>query len=82
MKAFEGLRGDFFELREVKGGACSTRRNSHAFVKKRFKLDVAKYSFSNRVVDEWNGLPSKVNEEKTLDAFKGNLDFHLKHVRD
>ena len=82
VKGFEGLREDeFFELREVKGGACSTRRNSHAFFKKRFKLDVAKYSFSNRVVDEWNGLPSKVIEEKTLDAFKGKLDFHLKHVR-
>ncbi len=57
----------------MKGGACGTKRNSHALYKKRFRLDVAKYSFSNRVINELNRLPNKVITAMNVNAFKGKL---------
>ena len=42
--------------------------------KKRFRLDVAKYSFGNRVINLWNRLPDEVVRDGSVDAFKGRLD--------
>ena len=82
VNGFEGLREEqFFERKQVEEGACGTRRNSHALYKKRFRLDVAKFSFSNRIINEWNRLPNKVIESRNVNAFKGKLDDYLKHVR-
>lgn len=38
--------------------------------KKRFKLDVRKYVFSNRIVDKWNSLPDICVSCNTLNSFK------------
>ena len=38
------------------------------------RLDIAKYSFSNRVVNEWNNLSKEVIASKSLAGFK-NLIF-------
>ena len=82
VNGFEGLREEqFFERKQVEEGACGTRRNSHALYKKRFRLDVVKFSFSNRIINEWNRLPNKVIESRNVNAFKGKLDDYLKHVR-
>ena len=51
-----------------------TRGHGLKLKKKRFNLDVAKYSFTNRVIDEWNKLPSYVVESNTIDSFKNNID--------
>ena len=75
VNGLEGLSEEyFFEKRQMGRGACGTRRNAHSFFKKRFRLDAAKYSFSNRVVNEWNGLPNSVIQAKSVNAFKGKLD--------
>ena len=37
-----------------------TRGNSYKLLKKSFRLDVAKYNFGNRVVNEWNRLPDRM----------------------
>mgnify|MGYP003438983011 CR=1 FL=1 len=37
------------------------------------RLDIRKYSFSHRVVDNWNALPQSLIDCKTLDNFKVKL---------
>ena len=32
-----------------------------------------KYSFFNRVVDEWNGLPNHIRESNSIATFKRNV---------
>ena len=53
----------FFHL--DKGGR---RGHEKKLFKKRFRLDVRKYIFSNRVVDRWNQLPEKCIKCSTVDA--------------
>ena len=42
--------------------------------KQRTSLDVRKYSFSQRVVQEWNKLPQDVVEATSVNQFKNRLD--------
>ena len=37
------------------------------------RTDGFKYSFFNRVVDEWNGLPSHIRESNSIATFKRNV---------
>ena len=53
----------------------STRSQSDPLnlVKKRNSLDIRKYFFTEKVVDIWNRLPSKVKHAPTLKTFKYEL---------
>jgi ribonucleases P/MRP protein subunit RPP40 len=87
LNGLEGLREEDFFVRHsnvVTGGMPSrtnTRGNSLKLYKKGVKLDVAKYSFGNRVVNSWNKLPDTVVKAETVNAFKGRLDDFLLHTR-
>ena len=37
------------------------------------RTDGFKYSFFNRVVDEWNGLPNHIRESNSIATFKRNV---------
>ena len=51
-----------------------SRGNDKKLKKKYSKLNIRKFSFTNRIVDIWNSLPSEVITAKTVTNFVINLD--------
>ncbi len=59
-------------------GSQRTRNHGKKLFKPRCEKDIRKGSFSHRVVDDWNSLPSDVVNAVSLNAFKNRLDKHWK----
>ncbi|KAK4814161.1 hypothetical protein QYF61_009979 [Mycteria americana] len=59
------LRGDLIALYSYLKGGCREGR---------FRLDIRKFYFTERVIKHWNRLPREVVESPSLEVFKGCLD--------
>ena len=55
-----------------------TRGHDLKIFKQRARLNVRKFFFSNRVVDEWNNLPAKAVNAISVNSFKNIVDPILK----
>ena len=65
----------FFSMEQSKQ---HLRGHAMRLVKERSRLDVRKYSFSQRIVNDWNALPLDVVTAATVNGFKNAYDRHVK----
>ena len=64
--------GKFFTMAPIRGDPELT--SNMKLYKKSFRLDVRKYSFSQRVIDKWNTLEKDVVESVKTSGFKNKYD--------
>ena len=74
MNGYEDVdRNMFFKLKE----GSRTRGKKAALVKAQCRLDMIKYSFSQRVTNEWNKLPNDCVNASSVNMFKIKIDRYL-----
>ncbi|KFW04595.1 hypothetical protein N326_12995, partial [Eurypyga helias] len=81
--AFQYLKGAYKGAgRGLLTRACSdrTRGNEYKLKTGRFRLDIRKKFFTERVVRHWNRLPRDVVDAPSLDVFKARLDEALSNL--
>ena len=69
-------RNMFFKLKE----GNRTRGHKAALLKEQCRLDMRKYSFSQRVINEWNKLPNDCLNASSVNMFKNRIDRYLIRV--
>ena len=63
----------FFEIKESK----ITRGHNFTLVKKQSRLDVRKFSFSQRIINVWNKLSAECVHASSVNMFKNRIDKYL-----
>ena len=63
----------FFEIKESK----ITRGHNFTLVKKLSKLDVRKFSFSQRTINVWKKLSTECVHASSVNMFKNRIDKYL-----
>ena len=50
---------------------------AHNFIKGKYRLDIRKYYWSQRVVNDWNLIPSEIKLRSTVQSFRVALDSYF-----
>ncbi len=66
---------NFFQM----ANTSSLRGHPLKLQKDRSRLDLRKFTFSQRVVNMWNDLPAEGVTASSVKAFKNKLETHLKN---
>ena len=66
-------RNMFFKLKE----GSRTRGHKAALVMEQCRLDMRNYSFSHRVINEWNKQPNDCVNASSVNMFKNKIDRYL-----
>ena len=53
------------------------RGRKAALAKEQCRLDMRKYSFSQRVINEWNKLPNDCVNASSVNMFKNRIDIYM-----
>ena len=88
------LRGDLILMYKVVKGLVNVdvskffkfdtnhlRGHQFKVYKNRFRTNIGKNLFKNRIINEWNSLSKYVVDADSLNEFKSRLDHHLKYNR-
>ena len=88
------LRGDQIEVFKILNGYENIDRNIFSLVKeerrtrghgstlakKQCRLDITKFSFSQRIVNEWNSLSADCGGGSSVNIFKNKIDIYLRRA--
>jgi len=80
MAAFQYLKGAYKQEGErlfTRVDSDRTRGNGYKLTQQRFRLDIRRKFFPQRVVTHWNRLPREVVDAPFLEALKARLDVAL-----
>ena len=80
-KMMKGYVNVDFDLYVTRCPENSLRGNLLKLYKTRFNSNIGKYTFSNRVITEWNLLTNDIIACDSIDSFKNKLDVHLRYCR-
>ena len=70
---------DFFIMENKHG---KTRGHPYKISKLHSRLDIRKYSFTQRIVNDWNRLPRSAVMPASVDQFTGHIDKYLRNSVD
>ena len=74
LNGYENIDSNIFlEIKESK----ITRGHHYTLVKKQSRLDVRKYSFSQRTINVWNKLSNYCVHASSVNMFKNKIDKYL-----
>ena len=74
LNGYENMNSNiFFEIKESK----ITRGHNFTLVKKQSRLDVRKFSFSQRTINVWNKLSAECVHAGSVNMFKNRIDKYL-----
>ena len=75
LNVYENIESNlfFFQIKESK----ITRGHNFTLVKKQSRLDVRKFSFSQRTINVWNKLSEVCVHASSVNRFKNGIDKYL-----